>query len=294
MSIVKNLLRKAIRAYLTYTPIKKGRYPLMMAAHKYFSEPVTVEVETKDRGKMILDLDDEAQFPLYYNIYEWRDTPILKSLADKANVILDIGGNIGQMALFFAQFANKVYTFEPIPFIASKLRQNIKLNNLNSKIILSQIALSNSKGKIKFGLPPNKNRGTGSTILTDQNKNNIIEVDSLTLDEFIGQNKITGIDLIKMDIEGAELFALQGMVQLLSRENNKPILILEMTISMMNKGGYTPKDLLRFLEQFGYKCYQFSGKGLVGPAVEVHPQSENYCFLTDSHLQLPNVQKILA
>src|SRR5258706_16120454 len=101
-SVIKSIIRKAVRFYLTYTPIKKGRYPLMMLANKIASEPVTVEVNTKDRGRMKLDLDDMAQIPLYYNIYEWRDTPIIISLAENTNTILDIGGNIGQMALLFA------------------------------------------------------------------------------------------------------------------------------------------------------------------------------------------------
>jgi FkbM family methyltransferase len=262
-----------------------------MFTQKIASEPITVEVRTKDRGKMLLDLDDEAQFPLYYNIYEWRDTPTIISLISGTNTILDIGGNIGQMALLFAKYANKVFTFEPIPAIADKLERNIQLNKLEHKIILSRIALSNSKGKIKFGLPPDSNRGTGSTILTEQSKHNVIEVDATTLDEFIEQNTISGVDFIKMDIEGAELFALQGMQNLLSKEE-KPILILEMTISMMKQAGYTPKELMGFLSQFGYECYEFSRGGLQGPVSEVHPQSENYCFLTKKHVSLEKVRRI--
>jgi FkbM family methyltransferase len=291
-SLLKSLIRKSIRTYLTYTPIKKGRYPLMMLSHKLASEPITVEVNTKDRGRMILDLDDEAQIPLYYNIYEWRDTSTLRSLAKQSRTIIDIGGNIGQMALFFSQYAAKVYTFEPIPAIAQRLNQNIKLNHLENKIILSEVALSNAKGNIKFGMPPTKNRGTGSTILTEGNKKNIIEVDTITLDEFIEQNSISDIDLIKMDIEGAELFALQGMTKLLSSEK-KPILILEMTISMMTIAGYSPKDLLDFLKIYGYGCYEFSKKGLQGPLHNVYPISENYCFLTDEHRKLEKVKKVL-
>ncbi len=291
-SKIKNIIRKAFRTYLTFTPIKKGRYPLMMLANKYFSEDVTVKVRTKDRGWMNLDLNDMAQFPLYYNIYEWRDTPTIISLCQDTDTILDIGGNIGQMALLFAQYAKKVYTFEPIPATSTRLGENIKLNKLEKKVILNKVALSNYSGKIQFGLPPESNRGTGSTILTEASKNNTIEVDVTTLDEFILQNQIHNIDFIKMDIEGAELFALQGMNNLLSKEK-KPILILEMTLSMMTEAGYSPKDLLDFLEKFGYSCYEFSKKGLKGPLSKVHPQSENYCFLTPEHLSLEKVKRVI-
>jgi FkbM family methyltransferase len=291
-SVLKSIIRKALRTYLTYSPITKGRYPLMMLVHKYASEPVTIEVKTKDRGKMKLDIDDMAQFPLYYNIYEWRDSPTIISLSKGARVILDIGGNVGQMALLFTQYAKKVYTFEPIQSKAERLSENIKLNHLQDKIILSQIALSNFKGKIEFGLPQIGNGGTGSIVITEQSKNNTVEVDAITLDEFIEQNNISDIDLVKMDIEGAELFALQGMTSLLSGQN-KPILILEMTIIMMKQAGYGTKELLSLLDSFGYQCYEFTKNGLKGPFSEVFPQSENYCFLTSEHLLLEKVKKVL-
>ena len=264
----------------------------MMLVHKFASEPVTVEVETKDRGRMILDLDDMAQFPLYYNIYEWKDTPTVVSLARNSNIIFDIGGNIGQMALLFSKYAGKVYTFEPIPAVAERIEKNIKLNHLESKIILSRVALTNFKGQIKFGLPPDSNRGTGSTVITESSKNNTIEVEATTLDDFILQHGIQDIDLIKMDIEGAELFALKGMKSILSK-TKKPIIILEMTLAMMKQAGYGPNELMSFLQQYGYACYEFAKDGLHGPVSEVHPLSENYCFLTADHLRMEKVKGVL-
>ena len=291
-SFLKSIARKVLRTYLTYTPIKKGRYPLMMLVHKWAGEPITVEVQTKDRGVMKLDLDDMAQFPLYYNIYEWRDTPTIIKLASDSRVILDIGGNIGQMALMFAKLAEKVYTFEPIPELANRLQENISLNNLDQKVRLNRVALTNTKGKITFGLPPKGNRGTGSTILADHLKEHTIEVDAITLDELIEGNSIHGVDFIKMDIEGAELFALQGMKKLLDSE--RPIILLEMTISMMTQAGYTPKELLAFLATYEYECYEITKQGLKGPLSNPQPASENYCFLTKKHVSLSKVKNALA
>jgi FkbM family methyltransferase len=291
-SFLKSIARKALRTYLTHTPIKKGRYPLMMLVHNWAGEPVTVEVETKDRGRMKLDLDDMAQFPLYYNIYEWRDTPTIIKLASGSRTILDIGGNIGQMALLFSTLSEKVYTFEPIPELANRLQENITLNQLNNKITLNRVALTNTKGKITFGLPPKGNRGTGSTIIADHLKEHIIEVDAITLDEFIQNNSIQNVDFIKMDIEGAELFALEGMKGLL--ESERPILLLEMTISMMKQAGYTPKELLAFLAAYGYECYEITKQGLKGPLSNPEPASENYCFLTEKHVSLPKVKNAMA
>src|SRR5262245_5784011 len=99
----------------------------MMLVHKYVSEPITVEATTKDRGRMLLDLEDEAQYPLYYNIYEWRDTPAIIKLIEGSRTVLDIGGNVGQMAMLFAKYSHTVHTFEPIPEKAARLREQIRL-----------------------------------------------------------------------------------------------------------------------------------------------------------------------
>jgi FkbM family methyltransferase len=265
----------------------------MMLAQKLTEEPITLEINVKDRGRMILDMNDSAQFPLYYGIYEWRDAPTLKTLAAKSETILDIGGNIGQMALFFATLAKKVYTFEPISEKAQRLKKQISLNRLEEKIELSTYALSSSKGKVRFALPPSDNGGIGSTVIMNENESVIIEVDTITLDEFIEEKGIINIDFIKMDIEGAELFALKGMTKLLSSAN-KPILVLEMTLSMMKQAGYSPGELLLFLSSYGYKCYAFTPGGLSGPLTEVSPSSENYCFLTENHSKIDRICKIIS
>lgn len=264
----------------------------MMLVHKIADEPITVEVQTKDRGRMILDLQDEAQFPLFYNIYEWKDTPTLVTLASGSDVILDIGGNIGQMAMLFATFANKVYTFEPIPEKGDRLQQQINLNNLQSKVTLSRLALSEHPGKLQFAMPTDDNGGIGSTVIRKDRPSRIIEVDAETLDNFLEQNGITQVDFIKMDIEGGELFALRGMSKLLGNEY-KPIVVLEMTISMMQPAGYGPKEILDIMSGYGYQCYTFEKHGLSGPHMSVNPQSENYCFLTKNHLSKDHIQKLV-
>jgi hypothetical protein len=50
---------------------------------------------------------------------------------------------------------------------------------------------------------------------------------------------------------------------------------------------------LNFLNEYGYKCYRFVKGGLEGPITEVHPQSENYCFLTSEHLKMEKVNRVL-
>jgi len=288
---LKRIVRGLLRFYLTNTPIKKGRYPLMMLLHKYVSEPITVEVKTKDRGTMKLDLQDEAQYPLYYNIYEWKDTPTIRKLVSGSRTVLDIGGNVGQMAMLFAQYAKKVYTFEPIPEKAERIVKQIELNDLEAKVFVHRIALSSTPGMIKFELPTIENEGIGSTVIRGLKNARIVEVEADTLDHFVTTHTLTDIDFIKMDIEGGELYALQGMKDVLS--TSKPIVILEMTLSMMKMAGYSPKDILDLMSANGYSCYMFEKRGLSGPHTTITPQSENYCFLTAEHVAQPHINDLI-
>jgi FkbM family methyltransferase len=292
--MLKSLTRKALRTYLTYTPIKKGRYPLMMLIHGWAGEPVTVEVTTKDRGKMKLELDDIMQFPIFYNLFEAQYDNVVKALLKDSDITIDVGGNVGQYALLFAEHSKKVYTFEPMPKMIGRLEHHIQLNQLEQKLILIPKALSKAAGILKFELPESANSGTASTVLGRvANSDQIIEVEAMTFDDFADSENINGrVDLIKIDIEGAEFFAIQGMKRTLS-SSHQPILILEMNDEMMGLAGYSANDVQVFLSSFGYEPYEITKRGLRGPDRIIRSDSENYCFMTKDHTNKESVSKLI-
>ncbi len=292
-SFLKSIARKALRTYLTYTPVKKGRYPLMMLIHSWAGEPVTVEVQTKDRGTMKLQLDDLMQYPVYYNLFEAKYDKVMQVILKDTDITMDVGGNIGQYALLFAQYSKKVYTFEPMPKMIERLQYHIRLNHLENKLTLIPKALSNKQDTLKFQLPNAANSGTATTVLGwANNSNEIIEVEAIRLDDLIEQEKLQGrIDLVKMDIEGAELFALQGMTGLLSSDH-KPMLILEVNDDMMRLAGYSAEELQTFLSNYGYTAFEITKRGLRGPVDHIASLSENYCFLTQKHLDKPLIKPL--
>lgn len=291
---LKSIGRNVLRAYLTYTPISKGRYPLMMALHRCFIEPIDVKVRTKDRGEMILNLEDEAQYTMYYNMYEWSYLPVINSLIENSNIVLDIGANIGQYALLFAKHSRKIYAFEPSQRMVARLHEQIKLNQLDTKITVIQKALSNVSGWILLTIPSRGNTGQATTILTEGSGLETEKIEAITLDEFLDSQGITEVDLIKMDIEGGELSALKGMYKVFSLIH-KPIVILEMNDSSMSAAGYSSMDIINELGAYGYRPFQFLRQGKLKSldGTKFAPSSENYCFLTPAHLQLEKVKRVL-
>jgi len=137
--------------------------------------------------------------------------------ADKGDTVLDIGGCWGDTALYFADKvggSGKVYSFEFIP-------DNIKLHNINTgfnqglkKIIeLVQNPVSNiSDVPIYF-----KDNGPGSKIELEPFDEQTGSTVTISLDDFVKANNISKVDFIKMDIEGAEPFALEGAIETIKK-----------------------------------------------------------------------------
>ena len=294
-SKIKRVIRKALRFYLTYTPIKKGRYPIMMAVHKYLSEPVMEQVLTSDRGIMVLELNDWIQYTTYYNMFEAKYLKTIKSLLENTNVVFDIGGNVGQHALLFAMYAKHVYTFEPYPRLIDRLKLEISLNHLEDRIILVPYAVSDKEGVIPFQFPDERSNLAfiASTVLGRAENINTIEVRSIRIDEFLSDLEPSSLDLVKIDIEGAELYALRGMSGMLDR-GARPIFIMEINDLMIGHAGYKASDIVNFLGQYGYTPYEVNYKGLRGPADPNAADCDNFCFLTSKHLQLPKVRRVLT
>ncbi|MDP4199619.1 MAG: FkbM family methyltransferase [Bacteroidota bacterium] len=247
---------------------------------------------TKDRGRMILDVDDWTQYTMYYNLYEAKYDKVMLALMKDTNVVLDIGGNVGQHTLWFARYARKVYSFEPLPRLADRIRREIALNHLESKVVLVTKALSDEAKSLVITDPDRGMSGNASTILGRSPNEKTIAIQAIRLDDFLESEGVKTVDLVNIDIEGAELFALRGMPNLL--RNSAPPLVLEMNELMMGLAGYTFEEVQNYLAEFGYRPFQMVKTGLIGPVKKIISDSENFCFLTEKHLAMPKIKSLIS
>lgn len=130
--------------------------------------------------------------------------------ANKGDVVLDVGGCWGDSALYFANKVGetgKVYSFEFIP-------DNIKLFNLNlsfnqgvkSRVYLVEKPVHNKSRVPVYFL----DFGPGSKVKFEPFPEQTGSTTTISIDDFVKENNIEKVDFIKMDIEGAELYALEG------------------------------------------------------------------------------------
>jgi FkbM family methyltransferase len=94
-----------------------------------------------------------------------------------------------------------------------------------------------------------------------------------TLDNWLAEEKIDRIDLIKLDVEGAELSVLKGARELLAR--TRPVLLIEIAQIRTAGWGYEAVEIVRFLENIGYLWFEILDGGKLAPVNRADPREMN-------------------
>jgi FkbM family methyltransferase len=203
--------------------------------------------------------------------YEKGTTMVFIALVKEGMNIVDIGANVGYYTLLAARRVGphgKVYAFEPEPRNFGLLMENIRLNS-HENVIAIQRAVSNEAGTAPLFLSP-RCSGAHSLVSTRDYSNETIAVETVTLDKFFEMEGCPAIQLIKMDIEGWEIEALDGMRRLI-RCNRPLTLIVEFYPWGLLGRGMRPLDLTSKLMEFGFTLSVIDEEtGQATPFAEYH------------------------
>lgn len=159
--------------------------------------------------------------------------------------VLDIGANIGQETVLFARKAERVIAFEPMEEVFKILSQNVKQNNY-SNVELHNLGCSDQYLNDKNMRWQESNEGA-SYICDNPGRNNV-RVNLVPLDSFLPD--LSDVDFVKIDVEGHEISALKGMIEMLKR--NKPILQIESVDTHLSRFGNDSRDIYDLLVPLGY------------------------------------------
>lgn len=149
--------------------------------------------------------------------YKYKDLVV----SQKGDVVLDCGACYGDSCLYFANLvgeSGKVYSFEFIPRHIDVYRKNLNLNPpLQSLAELVEFPLWDKAGlKMYF-----KDDGPGSRVEHFAFDGYEGTTETLTIDDFYEEKRLDKVDFIKMDIEGAELYALRGAEKVIRKHKPK-------------------------------------------------------------------------
>ena len=227
----------SLAAKILPTGVKKKLYRNPKLAKKIrgtlnAASPVGL-TKTKIAGGLIqgfhINLDMQTEKDYWLGTYEINLQDAIKKFCQPGMVVYDIGANIGYISLIFAKQVGpqgKVLAFEPLPENFKQLVDNIALNDLNTRITPHQAAMIDKPGETTFFIHQSGAMGKAEGSLGREEKYlSKIKVEAAALDDFIFTKKHPRPDLIKMDIEGGEVLAVQGMRKTLTEI--KPVILVE-------------------------------------------------------------------
>ncbi len=147
--------------------------------------------------------------------YDLRQLRFHQQLVAKKRVVLDVGSNIGNHALFYAMhtLTSKVVVFEPNPIAQDVLRENVRLNGVGN-IDLAHVAYGVGAERATMAVGPVPGHNLGGTALVSADEGDGVQVEIAPLDELVIDEPIS---FIKIDVEGMELPVLTGAEQTIER-----------------------------------------------------------------------------
>ncbi len=181
--------------------------------------------------------------------------PLLKygyKLIKKGDVVIDGGANQGVFTLAFAkkvEKSGKVFAIEPFKYCIDIINNNSRLNNLNNIKTLNY-CLFNKEQTMKIDYT----KGIGSASIVRKFGNKTKFVRTIVLDNIKKKYNLKKINLIKLDIEGAEIAALNGAKNIL--KNDKPVISVECEKNDFLK-------LKSLLEKYNYSPFLFDNNGFL-------------------------------
>jgi FkbM family methyltransferase len=204
---------------------------------------------------MRLDANDRAELSIN-GIYEPLTTELVRAELAAGNVVLDVGANIGYYTLIFARGVGpegRVFAFEPEPGNFALLQENVAANGYRN-VTLSRLAASDRAGRARLYLDP---VNAGDCRIYDSRDNRpSVEIETVRLDD-VFEASPERIDLIKMDIQGAEAAALRGMRRLLER-HRQVRLVLEFWPYGLQLFGADPEEFLETLCEAGFALWNLN------------------------------------
>jgi FkbM family methyltransferase len=171
------------------------------------------------------------------------------------DICFDIGANIGVVSVFMARAASRVsvYAFEPIRLNQCIIRLNAELNQVDIQV--AGVAVADVCGTANFSESVDSAysslRPTGR-----REERRSLPVTVTTLDSYLMANSVPRIDVMKIDVEGAEELVLRGGQNVLADRTRSPrVIMIELVDANLKAFGADVGRVVRLLAKYGYRGF---------------------------------------
>lgn len=213
---------------------------------------------------------------LYYGTHDLAIRAVMKKYLKAGDTFIDIGANIGRITIIALSLVGKsgqVHAFEPIPKYY-QLMEDIAADNHEYRLENNHCALGESCGTTTMAVS-RTNIGLNSLLsdlLEEDDIQQKVEVPVIRLDDYIRDNNLNQIALIKIDTEGYEFPVLRGLSRFLQSTNRQPPIICEITLEAYTLMDCRIEDLRDYMKNYGYQAYSIT---IPGKKVELAKMKNN-------------------
>lgn len=183
--------------------------------------------------------------------FEPIQTKLFLEAINEKDVVLDLGANIGYYSVLASKLVGekgKVFAFEPDPQNLFLLKKNVAFNQAgNVQIVEAAVGKTEGEKELSQDLA-----NPGESSLANLGSGQKIKVKMTTLDNFLKQELIEKASVVKVDVEGAEIDALEGGKEFF-KNGKKITLFIECNSEALARFGYMPMDLIRKLKSLGFE-----------------------------------------
>ncbi len=186
---------------------------------------------------------------------------LMRRYVRPGDTVLDIGANIGWFSVLLAQLVGEsgsVIAFEPDPTNLDFLNKNLQLNHMRERVTIIPAGAAASSGTATLYRNTEGNYGDqrlGGISDSASGKRTALPVPVVAVDDTLVDG--ASVSFVKMDIQGHEPFAIDGMARTLQR-NDRLIMVTEFWPFGIAAAGRDPKKMLDDLSGYGYQIYELS------------------------------------
>ncbi len=235
--IVQSSIVKHVLALVNRVPLPFHRFPVIVHGHRMVAR-------TLDRYL--------ALWFWKFGVFGAAEIGLLGRVCQEGMSVLDIGANVGFHTLFFARavgVGGHVWAFEPDPENFAMLLRNLELNPYrNVTAVPSAVGAATGQASLYRSSFHCDHR-----VYPIREGQPSVPVDMVSVDEFLSPGQ--RVDLVKMDIQGAEGLALRGMRRTLA-SNPGLVMLMEFWPEGLRKTGFLPEEVLSDLERLGFALYR--------------------------------------
>jgi FkbM family methyltransferase len=244
-------------------------------------EPSSFRQSRVDGMSVLVKANEDVGREIYFfQDFESEESKYILENIRETDICVDVGANIGFYSLSFAKKAvrGEVHCFEPVPLNFHMMAVNV-LANAFSNVSMNNCAVGDVNCETEFCVAQD---GAFSSLINTGRKvvSEILKTRVLTLDSYCRERNLTRIDVLKVDVEGAEMAVIRGATEVLSDPKRRPHLVmLELFEPMLQQFGSTLAQVEELMSGYGYRPFVLIEERLVPFTTSHHDRFYNILFL---------------